>query len=182
MQAEENQLLAALPRAALRPLLDRCEPVELVLSDVLAEPEAATRHVFFPTQGYVSLIAEIDTGQGVEVGMAGREGMVGVQLVLGVPREPLRALVQGPGQAWRLGAVAFREALAQSPPLQQRLQRYAAVLMAQRAASAACMRFHEIGPRLARWLLMSQDRAQTARFHVTAWAGPWPPASCSGAG
>jgi CRP-like cAMP-binding protein len=163
----ENQLLAALPRPVRNRLLARCEPVHLVLSQVLCEPGQATRHVYFPTQGFVSLIAELDATHGLEVSMAGREGMVGVQLALGVTQQPLRALVQGAGLAWRLSAAGLRDEMARSPPLQQRLLRYVAVLMAQRASSAACLRFHEIAPRLSRWLLMSQDRAKADHFPLT---------------
>ena len=99
--------------------------------------------------------------------MVGREGMVGAQLVLGVANSPLRALVQGAGAAWRVGVAAFKAALAQSPALQRELDRYLYVLMAQTVSSAGCLRFHLIGPRLARWLLMSQDRAHDDHFHVT---------------
>ena len=93
--------------------------------------------------------------------------MLGAQLALGVATVPLHALVQGSGDAWRIGAGAFRAELAGSPALQRVLHRYLYVLMAQLTGSAACLRFHEIGPRLARWLLMSQDRAHADRFHVT---------------
>ena len=99
--------------------------------------------------------------------MVGREGMLGAQLALGVAMTPLRALVQGPGHAWRIGAVAFRREFERSPTLQRSLNRYLYVLMAQLAASAACLRFHLIGPRLARWLLMSHDRAHADSFRVT---------------
>jgi hypothetical protein len=88
-------------------------------------------------------------------------------VALGVKREPLKALVQGSGAAFRMTALAFRDELARSAPLQQRLQRYVSVLMAQRATAAACLRFHEIGPRLSRWLLMSQDRAHADQFPLT---------------
>jgi CRP-like cAMP-binding protein len=87
--------------------------------------------------------------------------------VLGVSREPLKALVQGAGTALRLSATALRAEMERSAPLQQRLLRYVSVLMAQRATASACLRFHEIGPRLARWLLMSQDRAHADRFPMT---------------
>jgi CRP-like cAMP-binding protein len=75
--------------------------------------------------------------------------------------------VQGSGSAWRVGRAEFRAELARSPPLRRLLDRYLYVLMAQLAGSAACLRFHEIRPRLARWLLMSQDRAHAERFHLT---------------
>ena len=99
--------------------------------------------------------------------MVGREGMLGAQLALGLTTAPLHALVQGRGTAWRIGTAAFRRELALSAALQRRLNRYLYVLMAQLAASAACLRFHQIGPRLGRWLLMSQDRAYSDTFPVT---------------
>jgi CRP-like cAMP-binding protein len=163
----ENHLIELLPHAARLRLLALCEPMPLVLSVVLCEPRQPIRHVYFPTDGFISLVAVIDGSPGVEVGMVGREGMLGAQLLLGVREAPLHALVQGPGSAWRIGAVAFRAELARSAALQRVLGRYLSVLMAQLVTTAACVRFHQIGPRLARWLLMSQDRAASDTFHVT---------------
>jgi CRP-like cAMP-binding protein len=163
----ENHLIEMLPRRDRARLLAVCEPVELVLADVLCEPGSATRHVYFPIDGFVSLVALIEDSPALEVGMVGREGMLGAQLALGVATTPLRALVQGPGLARRIGAKAFRGELDRSPALQRILGRYLYVLMGQLAGSAACLRFHQIGPRLARWLLMSQDRAHADAFHVT---------------
>jgi CRP-like cAMP-binding protein len=163
----ENHLIERLPCAERARLLALCERVDLVLADVIFEPGQSTRHVWFPIDGFVSLITLIDGSPGLEVGMVGREGMLGAHLALGVTTAPLRALVQGPGTAWRIGAVAFRAELARSKPLRRGLNRYLYVLMAQLAAATACLRFHQIGPRLARWLLMSQDRAHADRFHVT---------------
>jgi CRP-like cAMP-binding protein len=160
-------LIAALPRAERGRLLALCVPVQLELAQVLCEQGQPCRHVYFPTTSFVSLIARVDEAHSLEVGMAGREGMLGVQLALGVSREPLKALVQGAGTAWRASAAALREELARNAPLQQGLLRYASVLMAQRARASACLRFHEIGPRLARWLLMSQDRAHADQFPMT---------------
>ena len=144
-----------------------CEPVQLVLSEVLYQPGKPTRHVYFPTEGFISLVALTEDDAGVEVGMVGSEGMLGAHLALGVNAAPLHALVQGPGAAWRIGSGEFRAALTRSPALRRVLNRYLYVLMAQLGASATCLRFHLIGERLARWLLMSQDRAHSDSFHVT---------------
>jgi CRP-like cAMP-binding protein len=99
--------------------------------------------------------------------MVGREGMVGAELALGVLRSPLHAVVQGPGKSWRVPSAAFRGELARSPALRVLLNRYIYVLMVQLGTSAACLRFHLIGPRLARWLLLMQDRSHSDHFHVT---------------
>ena len=167
MAAAENHLIELLPRPARLRLLAICETVPLVLSDVLYERGQPIGHVHFPIDGFVSLIAQIDGHSGLEVGMVGREGMVGAPLVLGLAHAPLQALVQGPGNARRADAAAFQRELALSPALQGVMNRYLGVLMAQLASSAACLRFHLIAPRLARWLLMSQDRAHADHFHVT---------------
>ena len=167
MTTIENHLIERLPRADRLRLLAACEPAELVLSEVLFEPGQTTRHVWFPTEGFISLITSIEGSPGLEVGMVGREGMLGAHLALGVTRSPLRALVQGPGVAWRIGAAAFRAELARSAPLRRGLNRYLYVLMTQLAVATACLRFHQVGPRLARWLLMSQDRVHADHFHVT---------------
>ncbi|MCY1168217.1 Crp-like helix-turn-helix domain protein [compost metagenome] len=167
MKPVENHLIELLPRKDRLRLLGLCESVKLVLADVLCEPGKPTRYVYFPTDGFISLVAQIEGSPGVEVGMVGREGMLGAQLALGVVTAPLHALVQGPGAAWRISTRAFRSELEGSPALWRGLNRYLYVLMAQLAESAACLRFHQIGPRLARWLLMSQDRSHSSSFEVT---------------
>ena len=167
MAAVENHLIERLPRKDRLRLLALCEPVQLVLSEVLCHPGKPTRHVYFPTESFVSLVAQVDGTPALEVGMVGREGMLGAHLALGVVTTPLHALVQGAGAAWRVATPAFRAELARSVALQRGLNRYLYVLMEQLAASAACLRFHQIGPRLARWLLMTQDRAHSDQFHVT---------------
>ena len=164
MVIANNHLIDKLPRRDRVRLLAACEEFPLVLADVLGEAQQPTRHVYFPTAGFISLVTMAPGSPGLEVGMVGREGMVGAQLVLGVVGAPVRSLVQGAGMAWRVGARAFKIELARSPALQRILGKYVYVLMAQMAGSAACLRFHQIGPRLARWLLMSQDRARQRCF------------------
>ena len=167
MASVENHLIELLPRQDRLRLLAVCEPVQLTLGTVLSEHGKPTRHVYFPTDAFISLIALVDGKPALEVGMVGREGMLGAQLALGVVTAPLHALVQGPGAACRITTAAFRKELARSATLQRVLHRYVYVLMAQTAASATCLRFHLIGPRLARWLLMTQDRAHSSSFRVT---------------
>lgn len=163
----ENHLIARLPRRERSRLLGACEAVQLELGSVLCEPGERTRYVYFPNDGFISLVTAIPGEPGLEVGMVGREGMLGAQLALGVDAMPLRALVQGAGPARRIEAAPFRRELAVNKALQGALNRYLYVLMAQLATAAACTRFHSVGPRLARWLLMSQDRAHSASFHLT---------------
>src|SRR6202161_4948807 len=111
MASVENHLIELLPRADRRRLLAVCETVDLVLSQVLIESGMRTRHVYFPIGATISLVTPIDGKPVLEVGMVGREGMVGAQLVLGVMTTPLHAVVQGAGTSWRVGAAAFRKEL-----------------------------------------------------------------------
>ncbi len=167
MTTSTNHLIERLPRKDRLRLIAIGKPVELVIGEVLCESGVATRHVYFPTRGFISLVTRTDGKLGLEVGMVGREGMLGTQLVLGVAISPLHALVQGDGDALRIDTKAFAIELAASAALRKMLGRYLYAMMSQLASSAACLRFHVIGPRLARWLLMSQDRAESDHFHVT---------------
>ena len=165
--AIENNLLAAVPRKDYQRLLDGLEPVALSFGEVLYEPGDAIHHVYFPGVCLVSLLTLVDDHLALEVGLVGREGMVGVPLALGVGVSPFRALVQGAGVAMRMKSAPFLKELRQSLHLRQALYRYTHTLMAQVAQTAACNRFHVVQKRLARWLLMTRDRVESNDFPQT---------------
>jgi len=162
-----NQLLGQLSPASRQHVEALGERIELKLSEIICDAGQPTASVLFPIDGFISLLAQVDSDHAIEVGMVGREGMLGIQLALGVATEPLKALVQGAGLALRINAATFRRELAANPALRSTIDRYVYVLFAQHARAAACLRFHQIEPRLARWLLMSQDRAHADEFRVT---------------
>lgn len=162
-----NQLLASLPHQESARILACCEPVDLVFGSILCEPEQALRHLYFPLTGFISLVITLRDHQPLEMGLIGNEGMLGATLVLGVNSVPMRAVVQGSGTALRISATDFRRELQECPELLRLLNRYLYVLMAQLSQTAACTHFHEIEPRLARWLLMTHDRAHADHFYLT---------------
>ena len=167
MPSQENQIIERLSPATRERLLGLCEPFELQLSAPLGERGQALRHAYFPRHGFISLVIDLDDYPTLEVGMVGREGLLGSELILGSAKAPWRALVQGAGESWRIEAQALREVSAMHPDLQRLLHGSLQVQLHQQALASACERFHPIGARLARWLLMSQDRAQSPQFHVT---------------
>jgi CRP-like cAMP-binding protein len=162
-----NSLLAALPRKEREHMVDKLEQVALTYGDVLYEPGEKIKHVYFPNDSIVSLLTLVDRHQALEVGLVGREGMVGIPLALEIGISPVRALVQGTGTAMRMKAASFLKEFRQSPALQRELHRYTYTLMAQVTQTAACNRFHVIEARLARWLLMTHDRTQSNPFQLT---------------
>ena len=162
-----NSLLDCLPRRERRRLLKHCEPVDLAFGDILCVVDQPVTHVYFPMVGFISLIATLQDHEPLEMGLIGNEGMLGATLALGINKAPMRAVVQGAGTALRMTAACLRDEMHESPGLITLLHRYLYVSIAQLAHSSACLRFHELSPRLARWLLMTHDRAHADEFHLT---------------
>jgi CRP-like cAMP-binding protein len=162
-----NRLLTHLPRSERDRLLTHCKTVDLSFGAILCRPDQPFDHVYLPLTAFISLVASVSGHPPLEMGMIGSEGMLGATMALGVDSAPLQGVVQGPGTALRMTAPQFRRELRECPQLYRMLGRYLYVLMAQLSQTAACTRFHEVESRLARWLLMTHDRAHSDRFHLT---------------
>jgi|ERR1700733_390430 CRP-like cAMP-binding protein len=162
-----NMLLGTLPAAKGRGLISRCEPVDLAFGEVLCEAGDLLRHVYFPTASFISLIACVDDGARLEVGLIGAEGMFGTSLLLGVNVGSLLAIVQGAGPALRMSAAQFSLELKCDPALAKTLNTYLCVTLNQLSQMSACTRYHTVEARLARWLLMTRDRARANEFRIT---------------
>ncbi len=163
----ENRLLAALPRKDRQHVLAGCERVSLEVTDVLYTPHRRIRYVYFPLDCFASLIATTNGKDRLEVSMIGNEGMLGASLIIGIDVPLLHAVVQGTGTALRMKSGDFKRELENNKALRNRLERYLYVMVRQLAQTATCMRFHLVEERLARWLLMTQDRAQSNVLHLT---------------
>ncbi len=157
--AFRNELLRAIPPDELQLLRPHLMPVTLVLSQVLHEAEAPVEDIFFLETGLASLTAETHDRGLVEVGMTGREGFVGVTVLLSPePISTHRAFIQIPGRAHRIRTEVFRELAETLPTLRDRCLRYIQVMLVQNSQIAACNARHDLPGRLARWLLMGRDR------------------------
>lgn len=162
-----NSLLAALPDKEYQLLRPRLEQVALSFGEELYHPGAPITQVYFPSDVLVSLLVQAEGHQALEVGLVGREGMLGTPLALGVSASPVGTVVQVAGEALRMSAADFHKEFQRSMPLRREVYWYIYELMIQTTQTAACNRFHLIEARLARWLLMTRDRLRSNRFHLT---------------
>jgi len=164
---QSNRLLANLSRKNQRQLLAACDEVELGIGDVLWEPRNRISHVYFPLGCFISKLLPVKSRQDLELALVGNEGMLGIPPILGVNSSMYQAMVQGSGSALRMSAASFRRELDRAPALRKLLHRYIYVVHMQLALTAACSNFHSVDLRLARWLLMTHDRAGFGNFHLT---------------
>ena len=167
MPPTDNLLIRQLPRRVRQALLSRCQPFVLAPSAELGQPGQPLRHAHFLSEGFVSLVIDMDRYPSLQVGMVDRDDMLGAELLLGLGKAPWRAVVQGPGLSWRIGARALRQECALHPSLLRLVQASVLLHLQQQTLTAACERFHHLSERLARWLLVCQDAARSDRFHVT---------------
>jgi CRP-like cAMP-binding protein len=133
----------------------------------LHQPHRALRFAHFPNDGLISLVIELKDGKSVEAGLLGKEGAAGLPGVLGLERSALREIVQIAGTGFRVSVETLRSILPLAPQLQKVLSRYAASLAMQVAQTAACNRLHKVEERLARWLLIAQDRIDSGTVPIT---------------
>jgi CRP-like cAMP-binding protein len=162
-----NQILAALSDVALRRVASVGETVELTFGQVVYEHGKVEQYVYFPMDAYLSQISCLDNKTRIEVGLIGAEGMVGSSSLFGIEVAPLHTVVQGAGTALRLDAARFVKGLARDPGFRAVMNRYLYVRLSQLGQMIVCVRFHTVEQRLARWLLMTRDRAGSDTFQLT---------------
>jgi CRP-like cAMP-binding protein len=162
-----NQILLSIPDTEYRAIRPHLEFLGLPQHRILHEPHQKLEFVHFPNAGLISLVVSLKDGETVEAGLLGNEGVAGMPAVLGLTRSLLREVVQIEGNGFRMRVVMLREMLRSAPELQAVLSRYAAGLAMQVAQTAACNRLHRIEQRLARWLLIAQDRVDSGFLPIT---------------
>jgi len=162
-----NRLLASLPDEDMERIQSLCDTVDVDVGEVLYEPGQAIRYIYFPEDSLISLLAVAEGRMTLEVGAVGREGMIGASVALGHQLAQVRAVVQRAGSLTRMDSADFCSEFAQMESLQRLLYRYTDTLLAQAIQIAVCSRFHVLEARLARSLLITRDRLQSEKFHLT---------------
>ena len=158
LHTAENMILAALPQEEREHLQQYLGFVLVKPGEVFWESNQSITSVYFPTSGMVSFVAVMRNGATAEVGIVGREGFIGIPIVLGARYASVRAIAQSEGSGFRVGSELFQHLLPQTPHLEHMLRRYAYSQAMQLAQGAACNCLHQVPERLARWLTMSCDR------------------------
>ena len=162
---QQNQLLGRLEPDTLRAIAPRLERVQLPLRATLYEPGGPMTHAWFPAEGVLSVVASQQMR--VEVATIGREGVLGVPLLLGAQRSVDHAFPQVEGWGWRMAAADFLDAARAHADFSRRLHRYAYALLVLVSQGSACNRAHDVHQRCARWLLQTHDRVRGDAFDLT---------------
>lgn len=162
-----NRLLDSLPSHVSDGLRPQFERVPLALGASMIAPHEPIRRIFFPINCLGSLVTVLEDGATIEAGTVGREGMVGIPVVLGAVSTPMQTLTQIAGDAWAIPANTFKELFDSSAALQLAVHRYIHTVFVVASQSAACNRRHHVEQRLARWLLMSSDGVDSKELAIT---------------
>jgi CRP-like cAMP-binding protein len=162
-----NRILEAVSGAEFRVIRPHLEFLHFPRHYILHEPSQNLKYVYFPNSGLISVVVAMENGKTVEAAVVGREGAAGLPAAVSLLRSPLREVVQIPGEGFRVKVTSLRGILNSAPQLQMTLSRYAVVQGIQVAQTAACNRLHDLEQRLARWLLMAQDRVASASLFIT---------------
>jgi CRP-like cAMP-binding protein len=162
-----NRLLSSLSKADLGLLLPDLEAVSLDLRKVLERPNKRIEDVYFPDAGFASVVAVQPKQTKVEVGLIGREGMTGLPVVLGNHKTPHETYIQAAGHGQRINATKLRKAMAASSSLQSLLLKFVQAFMVQTAQTAISNARAKLNERLARWILMADDRIDGSRLPLT---------------
>ena len=164
---QTNLLLDALSSANCNRILALAKHVELPLRESLIEPEAELQYAYFITSGIASVVIELAEGGTAEVALIGREGLVGALDMLGPAQTPSRCFIQMPATAYRVPYAALRELFLESEEIRMRILEVVQQQGMAMSQLAACNKLHEAEPRLARWLLMVQDRVEDDTLNLT---------------
>lgn len=162
-----NKILLSLSPGDLARILPKLEFVHLKLHQILHEAGQSIKSGYFVNEGMISILAVHPDGKSVEVGLIGKEGFAGLPLLVGFRTSPTRLITQGDGSAYRCDAETLRQLVGQIPALEMQLHRFGQILAMQTTQIAACNRLHEVEERLARWILMTQDRIGSTRLPLT---------------
>jgi CRP-like cAMP-binding protein len=166
-KAVSNIILLSLPPKEYNLLRPHLEPVDLPQYEILEDPGVRIEYTYFLNEGMTSLVALSRDGRSVEVGIVGKEGMIGMSLIAGLQQGTFRAIMQMRGNGVRVRAEVFQDVLSSSVSLRAQLSRFALMNGMQAAQLAACNRLHEVEQRLARWLLVCQDRFDCQSLPLT---------------
>jgi CRP-like cAMP-binding protein len=164
-QPYKNRVLAALPKSEIERLKPHLSPVTLNVQAELLDGKAD--YAYFLEDGLASVVLPMQDGSTVEVGVVGKDGVVGLPILLGAERMPGRTFIQVGGSGFRIKAKLLKEEFERSGELRRHLQKYVLANLIQSAQNAACNRLHTIGERLSRWLLTCHDRVQSDRMPLT---------------
>ena len=162
-----NRFLAALPLDDLKRLRPHFQMADEPLGKVLIEMGEPMPYLYFPDGGMMSLMIRLEDGAAIEVGVVGKEGFAGLPALLGSTKAPHESMVQMPGKFGRIRTAIVVEEMRRSPALLDRVLRYAQAMYGQIAQTAVCNVHHTLPERLARWLLMAHDRAETDQLPLT---------------